>query len=127
MSEASSTLSDKERTMALDAMRAALNAVDCYLALMVQKKDLKAIKGLNEVRWNLLGAIDQLRSNDWVFLNRFVGLTYGDAGTLAQSRHFRLLVESIDGKSCTTPADCDPNRICVEIVNDRVSKVIGVR
>ena len=126
MSEASSPLSDKERTMALDAMRAALNAVDCYVALMVQKKDAKTIKGLNEVRWKLLGAIDNLRSNDWEFLNRFVGLTYKDAGALAQSRQFDLLVESIDGKSCTTPADSDPNRICVEMVNDRVSKVIGV-
>lgn len=127
MSEASSPLSECERAKSIDAMKAALNAVETYLAMMVQEKNRKAIKGLNEVRWSLLGAIDLLRSNDWAFLNRLTGLAWDDACELARSRNYQVLVTSIDGKSCTTPADCAPDRICVETENGRVSKVIGVR
>ena len=119
-------LNDSERSEALDAMNAALNAVDLYCALMTQEQDLKAIRGLNEVKWKLQGAIDTLLANDRTFLNRFIGLEYEQALELAASRDMELLVKQIDGVSCTIPADDSPRRVRVGIDDGKVSKVFGL-
>lgn len=121
-----STLSDEERRRAVDAMKDAQNAVELYCALMVQNQDFESVRGLKQVQRKLRGAIDLLMSNDWAFLNGFLGLRIEDASSLANDHGLGLMAEEIDGVSCTIPADDDPRRIRVEVRDGRISKVLGM-
>lgn len=121
-----STLSDEERRRAVEAMKDAQNAVELYCALMVQNQDFETVRGLKQVQQKLRGAIDLLMSNDWAFLNGFIGLRIEDAYLLANGHGLGLMAEEIDGHSCTIPADDDPRRIRVEVRDGRISKVLGM-